>query len=118
MIISTNNKTLKQIQLEFSAAFPYLRIQFFKESHNINEGTDKDLLIKNTNQIIEANRIHNKIHIDSSMTVYELEYLFKTSYKLNVQVFRKSGNSWLETTVTDSWTLEKQNQEGIELSNL
>jgi hypothetical protein len=52
------------------------------------------------------------------MKVSELENLFKRKYKLNIQVFRKSGNAWLETTVTDAWTLDKQNQEGIELSEL
>jgi hypothetical protein len=37
---------------------------------------------------------------------------------LSVQVFRKSGKSWLETTFTDGWTLKKQNQEGIDLSQI
>jgi hypothetical protein len=34
-----------------------------------------------------------------------------------VQVFRKSGKVWLETTVTDGWTLEEQNLQGEALSN-
>jgi hypothetical protein len=32
------------------------------------------------------------------------------------QVYRKSGKIWLETTVTDSWTLEEQNKQGESLS--
>jgi hypothetical protein len=35
---------------------------------------------------------------------------------LYVQVFRKSGKVWLETTATDNWSLYKQNEEGQELS--
>lgn len=59
-----------------------------------------------------------KVEILANMTVNELEQLFKTKFGLNIQIFRKSGNSWLETTVTDNWTLEKQNEEGEELNNL
>jgi hypothetical protein len=33
-----------------------------------------------------------------------------------VQVSRKSGTLWLETTMTDSWTLGQQNEHGRELS--
>ncbi len=116
--ISLNNKTIGQIQQEFNVAFPYLRIQFFKESHHENEGSRPELMIKNTTQLISVNPADQKLEILGSMKVSELENLFKQKYKLNIQVFRKSGNAWLETTVTDSWTLDKQNQEGIELSEL
>jgi hypothetical protein len=50
------------------------------------------------------------------MTVTELESRFNTIYGLSVQLFRKSGRAWLETTVTDGWTLEEQNNEGEALS--
>lgn len=49
------------------------------------------------------------------MTVSELEQHFADVYGLSVQVFRKSGEVWLETTTTDNWSLEKQNQEAIDL---
>jgi hypothetical protein len=38
-------------------------------------------------------------------------------FGLCVQVFRKSGNHWIETSLTNSWTLEQQNREGFELSS-
>jgi hypothetical protein len=43
------------------------------------------------------------------MTVGELEQSFRDIYGLATQVFRKSGNNWIETTETVDWTLEKQN---------
>jgi hypothetical protein len=52
------------------------------------------------------------------MLVSELENLFEDKFKLSVQVFRKSGKSWLETTFTDGWSLKKQNQEGLDLSKI
>jgi hypothetical protein len=52
------------------------------------------------------------------MTVNELEQRFKSQFGLNIQVFRKHGKTWIETTVTDNWTLFKQNEEGKTLSEL
>ena len=50
------------------------------------------------------------------MTVTDLEQNFSDVYGLSIQVFRKSGDVWLETTITDGWTLEKQNEQGKMLS--
>ena len=52
------------------------------------------------------------------MTVTELERQFRELYGLHVLVFRKSGKVWLETTVTDGWTLAEQNNQGEALSAL
>jgi hypothetical protein len=35
-----------------------------------------------------------------------------------VQVLRKSGKAWLEATITDGWTLEEQNIQGEDLSEI
>ena len=51
------------------------------------------------------------------MTVANLENDFDAIYGLAVHVFRKSGKVWLETTVTDNWTLEEQNRQGELLSS-
>ena len=50
------------------------------------------------------------------MKVSELEKAFSDIFGLNVQVFRKSNNMWLQTTITDKWSLEKQNQNGKEMN--
>ena len=50
------------------------------------------------------------------MTVNQLELLIFSKFGLAAQVFRKSGNVWLETSATDNWTLLQQNNEGAELS--
>ena len=50
--------------------------------------------------------------------IKNLEKQFSDNLKLSVQIFRKSGRTWLETTFTDNWSLKKQNQEGKELSQL
>ncbi|HSB94027.1 MAG TPA: hypothetical protein VLC28_12970, partial [Flavitalea sp.] len=61
--------------------------------------------------------IDTTIVIHDGMTVAELEGLFTDKFNLPVQVFRRSGNIWLETTMTDGWTLKQQNEHGKEITN-
>jgi len=35
-------------------------------------------------------------------------------FGLHVQIFRKSGDLWLQTSKTDEWTIEHQNARGLE----
>ena len=51
------------------------------------------------------------------MKVFELEDSFQTLFGISAQVFRKSAGSWIETSVTDDWTLKQQNDQGKELSD-
>lgn len=119
MKIKINDKlTIADIQKEFISVFPYLKIQFFKNTHKAFEGSPKKEILSETTKLKEVNHLNGEMEISESLTVNELEAAFKEFFNLNVQVFRKSGSSWLETTLTDNWTLKKQNQEGMELSNL
>lgn len=45
-------------------------------------------------------------------SVHAFEQMFAAQFGLNVQVFRRSGELYLETTATDDWTLGQQNAEG------
>jgi len=62
----------------------------------------------------QVRTLHNEgdFRIDSKLPVGEFEQKFLAKYGLNVQVFRKSGNLWMQTTATDSWTLAEQNRKG------
>ncbi|MFZ9982087.1 MAG: hypothetical protein ACO3FI_08660 [Cyclobacteriaceae bacterium] len=42
---------------------------------------------------------------------------FKSATGLLVKIFRKSGNVWIETSLTDDWTLERQNEEGKSMTH-
>ena len=62
--------------------------------------------------------IHNEgdIVIKPDMEVGVLEQIFESKYGIHVQIFRKSGDLWLETSATDNWTLQEQNLTGSEMS--
>lgn len=75
-------------------------------------------MIVNNPTVSELTSIHNEFAVafTDQTTVQALEKQMEESFGLHVQVFRRSGNIWLETTVTDEWTLEFQNEQGRELS--
>lgn len=117
-ILVKDDLTISDIQKEFEEKFAYLKLMFFKKPHSNNEGSAKKDVLNGSVKLTNIKHKNGKISFDENITVAELEELFKTFFGLNVQVFRKSGKSWIETTVTDSWTLKKQNDQGKELSEL
>ena len=121
MKISINDsRKIRQLQEQFHANFPYLKIEFFSRSHKPGAGTSPHL-IRSAERTIGECRTGTKkgnLSISPDMTVAELEQKFRELYGLNVQVFRKSGKVWLETTITDGWTLDQQNRQGEALSSL
>ncbi len=48
------------------------------------------------------------------MSVDNLETYLEETFALHAQVFRKSGDIWLQTSVTDHWSLNDQNRNGAE----
>lgn len=109
------NIRVKDLQKAFLSQFPGLRIEFYKKEHAEREGSppvsqiDPDTMLKD---IMEA-QIEEEFSIDPSMTVASLESYFEDKYGLHAQVFRRSAAIWLQTTATDSWTLEIQNRKGL-----
>lgn len=114
----SKNKTIGEIQKEFNEYFPFLKLGFFTKSHKPYEGNGKANLMSPDSKINSLKKDPIEVEITENMSVNELEQMFKVEFGLNVQVFRKSGKSWLETTITDNWSLKKQNEEGRELSDL
>ena len=113
-----DKKKISAVQKEFSNAFPFLRLEFFSKPHHALDGTSKQYMVAESKTIGDCRKIHNNssISITPAMRVEELETIFNKIFGLFVQVFRLSGRVWLETTITDDWTLAEQNQQGAELS--
>ncbi len=116
MLTVRGNNKISQIQKEFTTAFPFLKLEFFNQLHKVHEASPKKALIKTDILLKERIKGNSEIVINEEMPVSLLERLFMETFGISVQVFRKSGRSWLETTRTDDWTLRRQNDEGKELS--
>jgi hypothetical protein len=113
--ISIDSKqTIAILQKNFNKSFPFLKIEFFREPCIKGKGNSKDKMIT-TNEVIsrlQKKKQYGKISFTNQTMVRELEENFLDKFGICMQVFRKSGNVWLETTSTDDWTLEQQNEQG------
>ncbi len=114
-----DNKKISDIQQEFNAMFPYLKLEFFKHAHRVHQGNPKKDMLNASFTLKQIRNKHTtgKIEVKENMKVSDLETEFQTLFGISAQVFRKSAGSWIETSVTDNWTLKEQNDEGKELSD-
>ncbi len=111
-----DDQTIEEVQEMFHHLFPFLKVVFFERHTN-------GLLKNKMNQpIIDRNKLLGGFRLDKidngelviagDIKVREFEQYIDSAYCLHAQVFRRSGNVWLETTVTSNWTLEEQNWQG------
>lgn len=111
------NREIRNVQRDFNEAYPYLKIEFYKKNNNLKSEIVNVKRLDNSITIGTAGSINEgDILIEDTMTVGQLENSFKDKFGLLVQLSRKSGIIWLETTMTGNWTLKRQNDHGKELS--
>ena len=116
-IAINDHRKIFAIQEEFNTVFPYLKLEFFSKPHQSQGATEKEFIKHPSKTLGECRTIHEdgNITITPHMTVDNLEQNFRDIYGLGAQVFRKSGNVWLETIETDGLTLEEQNEIGEQM---
>ncbi len=104
--------TINSIQQEFLKNYPYLKIEFYKQSHEKGEGSIKDHIINGDLTLAEIPKkpVSGSLQISGSLKVSELERAFTDIFGIGAQIFRKSGNTWLQTTTSDELTLDQQSQ--------
>ena len=114
----TPDRFISEIQKDFTDNFPFLKLEFFNNKSFARNDFSASQIISRSRKLGETQTgiKEDIIEIEERMKVSELEKLFKDKFKLAVQVFRKSGNLWLETTMTDNWSLLQQNNHGREIS--
>jgi hypothetical protein len=117
MLLINSQQTLYEIQELFSKMFPFLKIEFFRKG--VSEKLRKEKLPLNDIKVQDVPNVKKfgRMSFESNMTVAQVESVFRSECGLNIQIFRKSGPIWLETTATSNWTLEQQNQEAEILQN-
>lgn len=111
---------VEDVNKVFTGCYPFLKIELYKKPVVGNHTIKKEALPLNLPLMLFANLSDKKvidinIDINNAVTVAELESQFDL-IGLLAEVFRKSGNVWIETTLTSSWTLHQQNTEGEEIS--
>ena len=114
--ISADTK-FNDVQEKFTEVFPFLKVEFYKEKYSENEVSTKDRIFPDK-IISDQVKIFKEgsMDITSSRTVAALEKEFYEKFGITMQVSRKSGNIWIETSKTDDRTLESQNDLGKTMS--
>lgn len=97
-------RTVEDVQAEFNNAYPYLRIDFVKKGRAVTIGD------------LNADVKPCAIEVDDQMAVNQLEKIMSACFNVPVKILRKSGNVWLETSITGNWTLAQQNEHAKEIS--
>ena len=120
MIQITTDRLIEDVQKDFSYVFPYLKIEFFRKGTRYRQNKDKTISLPVTQTIGSVFKNNRKGNVDITpvMTVRELERNCDDQFGIMVQLYRRSGTLWLETSMTDTWTMEQQNDRGSEISSL
>jgi hypothetical protein len=110
----TNEYSISEIKDEFNKVFPFLKLEFFIKPRCPGQVSDMKLKISSQKKIAEYRLEKNDkpFIISPKMTVADLEKTFLDEFELGIQIFRKSGGMWLETLLTEDWTLYEQNKQG------
>lgn len=113
-IILSPNRTLNSIAEEFNHKFPYLKLKFFSQLHEAGSLTSDLYRLNGDMTLQEVGQFKHTetLHIDGHMKVATFESKFQKLFGIGVQVLRRSGGLWLQTSATDEWTFSKQNREG------
>jgi hypothetical protein len=111
----SNNRTIQEIQHDFGSQYPFLKLEFYKTEKTMPSIRIKERFPYSTLLRLAGLKKVGSVDISDEMTVGELESIFAEQFGLIVQVSRDSGGVWLETTMTDKWSLHKQNEYGKEI---
>jgi len=109
---------ISEVQHEFNSHFPFLRLEFYQKHLTGQRDFGPGAIMPHNRKIGDCQTALTEgvLDINKEMKVSELEKQLKDSFRLQAQLFRRSGNIWLQTTITDDWTLENQNEHGMEIS--
>jgi hypothetical protein len=107
---------VEDIARQFSLYYPYLKLELYKKRFEMEQALKrKDESESNGNSPLLKEFIEDcAINISSNRTVAEVQNEC-ACLGLNAHVLRKAGSMWIETSLTDDWTLQHQNYEGEQI---
>jgi hypothetical protein len=114
----SNDRKIADIQNEFTGFFPFLKLDFFGGGSEFSTDPVRKSMIITKHSVGELKKItkSGEITLFPEMSVSDLETIFNESFGLSVHILRKAGNIWLETSHSDTWSLEEQNRQGEKIS--
>lgn len=116
-IIIDDSFTLADIQKEFKKHFHSLKLEFFEFKPENEELINSESIIEDRNKTlgeIRHTHIPGNISINGHQKVSTLEQNFKQSFGINIMVYRRSGDTWLQIEDEHNFTLSEENKKGEE----
>jgi hypothetical protein len=111
MILSIHDSlTIEDLQERFSLCFPHLKIEFYKKPHRWKAYSSEKNKIDPKSKIEDIRKKHNQgeLEIKSFDLAGKVEQEFRDRFGLYVQIYRNENGDWLQTTSTDSCSLNEQ----------
>ncbi len=114
MIIEIDpTKTIDSLRIEFAKYYPFLKLELFDKAHSWQEASPLDHILNPGLLLGEIRKIHpGAIEIQGWQKTGSVEQAFKKQFGLNVQIFRRHGENWVQTVGTDELSLSAQNEIG------
>lgn len=115
MKLQINKETrIKDVQKQFTELYPFLKIESYTKPHAEKELSSADDRLSSEEIVSEVGNLTKpeSVDINKKQTVSEFENEFYKKTGVAIQVSRRAGNIWLETSMTDDRTLEMQNRQG------
>lgn len=115
MHIEINDNTrLREIEVVFSAFYPYLKLAFYKKSHEKYEASKEIDSIDPDMHVGDMKKAHVAcvLEILPLSKVADVENEFQRRFGLSAQVLRKTGDGWEQTTGMDDFNLKELNEMG------
>ena len=110
-ITLTNNTTLGDIKRQFSAYFPFLKLEFYQVLLKGNTGPETVAFLSDDTNLAELgiNAGYSQFIFHSSTSIAFFKKGLQSCYNLPVQVFRKAGEGWLQYTQSNDSSLKEEN---------
>lgn len=116
VIVIKKDMQVKDLKKQFHAYYPQMKIEVFRTTHDVEGGNSKANLISNDVSLSElTGGLEGEVEFVGSISVAEFEQRFADGFHLNIQVFRKSGDVYIETTKTDDWSLDQEHKEALSM---
>ncbi|MEQ8363513.1 MAG: hypothetical protein RIF39_13625 [Cyclobacteriaceae bacterium] len=109
-------KSVSGFQKDFTTLFPFLKIEFFKtQNSTLDSKHHKTYTLLAPNFPLDKTTV--SLELSATTSVAQLKALILEKTGISCLVYRKSGSMWIETSLTEDWSLERQNHEA-ELMNI
>ena len=106
-----HNTTIREVKEQFARLFPFLKLDFFIYRRHTGEDSDFTKEVYGGLYLEETSEFFKEgiLNFSPSTAVAELEQEFQIELGIAVKVFRRSQDSWIDTSQTSHLSLGKQN---------